>query len=104
MTRSLRDHQRLFLRPRQLTRREHAAKKSPAEAGLLSLLSIADFLEVHTAAHATHAATRTAMSVGFFLLRRFADHRFGRDHQASDRRSVLQRGARDLGRIENAEL
>src|SRR5207342_1624072 len=37
-----------------------------------------------------------------FLLRQLGDHRFGRDHQAGDRRGVLQRGAGDLGRIQDA--
>src|SRR5690606_797159 len=40
----------------------------------------------------------------FVLLRRFGDHRFRGDHQAGDRGRVLQRGAGDLGWIQDAEF
>jgi hypothetical protein len=38
------------------------------------------------------------------LLRRFGDHRIGRDHETRDRRRVLQRITRDLGRIEDVHF
>src|SRR6185437_7415616 len=60
-------------------------------------------LEVH-AAHATHAAAHAtaAMAVAVVLLRQLGDDRFGGDRQTGDRRSVLQRGAGHLGRIQDA--
>src|SRR6185312_16414085 len=62
-------------------------------------------LKIHTA-HATHAAAHAtgATMVVLFLLRRFADHGFGGDHEAGDRGGVLQRRTGDLGRIEDAHL
>ena len=36
-----------------------------------------------------------------FVLRRFRNHRFGRQQQARNGRRILQRKTRDLGRIEN---
>ena len=38
------------------------------------------------------------------LLRHFGDHRLGGDEEAGDRGRVLQRGAHDLGRIDDAGL
>src|SRR5688572_11270345 len=38
----------------------------------------------------------------FFFLRRFRDHDFRREQQAGNRGCVLQRQARDLGRVEDA--
>src|SRR4051812_25854831 len=57
-------------------------------------------LEVHPAAarHLRHAAA------GATLLRHFGNHRLGGDEQGRDRRCVLQRGAHDLGRVDNALL
>jgi len=56
----------------------------------------------HTA-HATHAATATTVAV-VFVARQLCHHRIGGQDQGSDRRSVLQRAARHLGRIENTHL
>ncbi len=58
-------------------------------------------LEIH-AAHAAHAAAGRHRRL--VLLRGLGHHRFGGDHQARDRRGVLQRGAGDLGRVQDAEL
>ena len=41
---------------------------------------------------------------GLVVLRQLGDHRVGRQHQARDRRRVLQREARHLGRIDDAHL
>ena len=38
------------------------------------------------------------------LLRRLGDHRLGGDQQAGDRSRVLQGGAHDLGRVDDAGL
>src|SRR5690606_15534789 len=57
-------------------------------------------LEVHTA-HAAHAAA--VRRCRLFLLRSLGHHRFGGDHQARDGSGVLQRGAGDLGRIQDTE-
>ena len=40
----------------------------------------------------------------FFLLRFVGDHRFGSNHQTSDRSGVLQRDAHDLGRIDDSSF
>src|SRR6185437_10045840 len=52
--------------------------------------------------HAVHAAAVTAACRSFLLLRNLGDHGLGGEHQPSDRRCVLQRGARDLGGIDDA--
>ena len=59
-------------------------------------------LHVHTA-HAAHAAHSTAghAAVAWLVLNQLGNHRIGRQHQTGDRRCVLQRHTRDLGRIEN---
>src|SRR5688500_4862737 len=59
-------------------------------------------LHIH-AAHSAHA-TRGAMRVVSFILRSLGDHHFSRQQQPRDRSCVLQRQARDLGRVEDAEL
>src|SRR5579883_3475445 len=58
-------------------------------------------LEVHVA-HAAHSAA--ARHRGGFLFRLLGDHRLGGDEQAGDRRRILQRGADDLHRIDDAGL
>src|SRR5881275_1746955 len=55
-------------------------------------------LVVHTA----HAAWRHRRS--FFLFRNLRDQCFGGEQQARDGRGVLQRGARDFGRIDDTRL
>jgi hypothetical protein len=50
--------------------------------------------------HSAHAAAWHGRSL--LLLRSLSDHGFGRDHQAGDRRGVLQRDPHDLRRIDNA--
>ena len=57
--------------------------------------------EIH-AAHATHAAARRHRRL--VLLRGLGHHGFGGDHQARDGSRILQRGAGDLGRVQDAEL
>src|SRR4029077_8617154 len=52
--------------------------------------------------HAAHAAWWHWRS--FFLFRNLRDQCFGGEQQARDRRSVLQRRARDLGRIDDPRL
>ena len=49
--------------------------------------------------HAAHAARWHWRS--FFLFRNLGDECFGGEQQARDRRGVLQRAARDLGRIDD---
>src|SRR5262249_53881463 len=51
-------------------------------------------LEVHPAAR--HGRRR------FLLLRKLGDHRLGGDEEARHRRGVLDRGAYDLGRVDDA--
>src|SRR5205823_1779694 len=52
--------------------------------------------------HAAHSARRHRRS--FFLFRNLRDQCFGGEQQARDGRSVLQRGARDFGRIDDTRL
>src|SRR5690606_14677603 len=59
-------------------------------------------LVVH-AAHATHAAAGAAGG-SRLLLGAVGDHALGSEEQTGDRRGVLQRGAGDLGRIDDAGL
>ncbi len=59
-------------------------------------------LEIHIA-HATHSAT-TRRHRRALLLRLLGDHGFGRHQQAGHRGGVLQRGAHDLGRVDDAGL
>src|SRR5207249_3704169 len=55
--------------------------------------------------HAPHAAHAVAAGAGTFLLfHQLGHHRFGREQQTGDRSRVLQRRARDLGRIDYAHL
>src|SRR4051812_13331044 len=53
------------------------------------------------AAHATTAGATSRRRLVFLLLH---DQRFGREQQARDGRGVLERGARDLGRVDDAGL
>src|SRR3984957_4243121 len=62
---------------------------------------VARDLEVHPAHSATAAAHRHR---GGFLLRLVADHRLGGDEEGGHGGGVLQRGAHDLGRIDDAGL
>src|SRR5436190_2838976 len=50
------------------------------------------------------AVARVAAGGLVFLLRLLGDQRLGGEHQARDRRRVLDRGAHDLGRIDHAGL
>jgi len=60
-------------------------------------------LEAHAAAHAAHAAhVGHCRSAGRLIFRSVSDRRFGGDQQASNRCCVLQRGANDLGWVDNA--
>ena len=62
------------------------------------------FLEIH-AAHAAHAAAAHAArhaAASRLLLRSLGDHGFGGDQQAGDRSRVLQSGAHDLDRVDDA--
>src|SRR3569623_231877 len=84
-------------------------KKSPAEAGLWDCLNTRNglngqaFAFLHHAAHATHAAhVAAAHRHGRLVFRQVGDHAVGGQHQAGDRRGILQRGAGDLGVIEHA--
>src|SRR4051812_2101910 len=58
--------------------------------------------EVHAAhtAHSTHAAALRTASCGL-LLRTLSYHRLGGDQQRRNRCGALQRGAHDLGRVNN---
>src|SRR5262249_24843310 len=58
-------------------------------------------LEIHVAAGAG-AAGRAAPSL--FLLRLLGDERLGGEHEARDRRGVLEGGADDLARVDDAGL
>src|SRR5207247_4855069 len=58
-------------------------------------------LVIH-AAHSAHAAAGHRRS--FFLFRNLRHERFGGEQQTGDRRGVLQRGARDLGWIDDPRL
>src|SRR5207342_1168286 len=92
-----------------------SAKKKPRRSGaLVHLLSRLAFSrrmsaqaapasgsEIH-AAHAAHAAAAMAAAHRLFLLRQLRHHRFGGDHEAGDGSRVLQRGAGDLGRVQDA--
>src|SRR5688572_28150123 len=80
-------------------------KENPARAGF-SLVSGSQLeagmtfawrltSHIHTA-HAAHAAM-TAAAVGMLFLRRFGNHRVGRQDQTRNRSRVLQRSARNLG-------
>ena len=61
--------------------------------------SFEGFLHVHS----THATRRHAAAVAMlFILRSFGDHDFSGQQQPGHRGRVLQREARDLGRIQNA--
>jgi hypothetical protein len=62
-----------------------------------------DNSEIHTA-HAATTVVMTATGRRRILLRRLGNHRLGRDHEPGDRRGILQRGTRDLGRVEDTEL
>src|SRR5690606_15099728 len=53
--------------------------------------------------HSAHARARAMSMLGFFL-RSLGDHHLGRQEQAGHGSCVLQREARDLRRIQNAEL
>ena len=68
-------------------------------------------MDQRDAAAQRHSFATAAVIVRLLLLRRCGDHRFGRDHQARDRRRVLQRIARrpdrcssDLARCWSAGL
>src|ERR1700757_385803 len=82
---------------------EWAASKSKGAActapfvacGLISECGF--ILEVHSA----HSAATWHGRGGRLLLRRFRDHGLGRHQQAGHRRRILQRGAHDLGRIDD---
>src|SRR5271170_1396763 len=52
--------------------------------------------------HSAHAAAGHGGRA--ILLRRLGDHRFGRDHEASDRSRILQGDPHDLRRIDNADV
>src|SRR6266852_5070058 len=56
---------------------------------------------LHTA-HTAHAVAAGAGTLFFF--HQLGHHRFGREQQAGDRSCVLQRRARDLGRVDYAHL
>jgi hypothetical protein len=58
-------------------------------------------LEVH-AAHAAHAATGHATGTALVVGGHVGDRSFGGDQQRCNRSGVLQRGADDLGRIDDA--
>src|SRR5450631_652958 len=81
------------------------AHKKPRVSGALfaTTRTCGGRLEIHTA-HAAHTTAATTVAMRFFLLRRFGDHRFRRDHETGDRGRILQRCARDLGRIQDTEL
>src|SRR5690606_3650963 len=49
-------------------------------------------------------ATHVGHAAAGLVVRLFGDHRRGGQHQAGDRRGILQRGAGDLGRVDHAEL
>src|SRR5687767_2325893 len=57
-------------------------------------------LVVHAAAGSVTMTARRS----FLLLRNLGDHALGRQQEAGNRSRVLQRGARDLRRINNARL
>src|SRR3569832_34265 len=60
-------------------------------------------LSLHHAAHAAHAAhVGAAHRHGRLVFRQVGAHAVGGQHQAGDRRGVLQRGAGDLGGVEHA--
>src|SRR3546814_7487132 len=59
--------------------------------------------EAHTA-HATHAAHVGHGRRRVLLLRPLGDHGFGGDEEAADRGGVLEGGADDLGRVDDAGL
>src|SRR5687768_2842714 len=60
-------------------------------------------LHIHVAhaAHARHAAVRMA-AAALLLFHQLGHHRIGGEHQTGYGGSVLQRGARDLGRVDDA--
>ena len=74
-------------------------KKSLADARLFVLANV-DLETAHTthAAHITTAAHRHRR----FVFRQLGHHAIGRQHQARDRRCILQRNACDFGRIKHA--
>src|SRR6056297_2005873 len=59
---------------------------------------------LHHAAHAAHVGHAAAAGASAFGLRLVGHHRFGGVQQASDRRCVFQRGADDLGRVDDTEF
>ncbi len=54
--------------------------------------------------HAAHTAAHAARSRSFLLLGELGDHALGGEEQTGDRGGVLQRGARDLRRVDDAGL
>src|ERR1700733_3040706 len=83
------------------SRGRYPTKKGGLSTALRSHCGVARDLEVHPAHAATAAAHRHR---GGFLLRLVADHRFGGDEEAGHGGGVLQRGAHDLGRVDDAGL
>src|ERR1700730_3406377 len=59
-------------------------------------------LEIHSAAHSAHPAA--AWHAGRLLLRRVHDGRLGCDEEAGNGGRILQGGAHDLGRVDDAKL
>src|SRR5450631_561960 len=80
----------------------HKSKKAPENRGLSSKANTGAMgLEIHSA-HSAHPAA--AWHGGRLLLRRFHDDRLGCDEEARDGSRILQRGAHDLGRVDDTEL
>src|SRR5438552_3271389 len=74
-------------------------KKPPGGPGGSFLLNFLGGTSVHVPAHATRAGCGR-----LFLLRKLVHKRLRGQHQGGDAGSVLQRGAGDLGRVDDAGL
>jgi len=81
---------------------ERDTKSQKARSFLRALLRFrrTETLEVHIA-HAAARHSAAARHAARFLLRTVGNHGLRRDQERCDRGCILQRGAHDLGRIDN---
>src|SRR5574343_1482343 len=77
-------------------------QKAPHKAGLRYVRRRGEGLHAH--AHAAHTPHVTHRGHGRLVFRQFGNHALGRQHQAGHGGGILQGGAGNLGRVQNAHF